>query len=242
MATWVGHDEHGVIFSRTTTRADGDFAIDADPEGLAARRRAVADHRWVWVRQVHGTAVVTVTADNVDQVTGVEADALVTAEPELVLAVQTADCVPVTFTSHAGVVGVAHAGWRGLEAGVIEATVAAMRDLGAGQVTPSIGPHIGPACYEFGPADLDRLADAFGPEVQATTSWGTPGLDLRRMVEVALYRAGAGGPPPPRPLGAHGQCTADDPDRWFSYRARAESERMATVIWRERSAEAAVGS
>ena len=160
MATRVAEGDFGVILSRTTTRPDGDFAIDGEPVGLEARRRAVADHPWVWLRQVHGAEVVVVTADNVGEVTGLEADALVTAEPDLVLAVQTADCVPVVFSSDVGVIGVAHAGWRGLEAGVIERTVEAMRDLGADSPSAVIGPHIHGDCYEFG---ADRARPAGSP-------------------------------------------------------------------------------
>ncbi len=195
MATWVGDGPFGVILDRTTTRNEGDFAIGAEPEALGARRRQVADHPWVWLRQVHGAAVVTVTADNLDDVTGTQADALVTAQTGVVLAVQTADCVPVTLASAAGVVGVAHAGWRGLEAGVIERTAEAMRALGAESIHAHVGPFIGPECYEFGDSDLDRLSQGFGPEVRSTTRGGTPALDLGWMVSVSLYRSGVAGPP-----------------------------------------------
>jgi polyphenol oxidase len=236
MATRRGEDDHGVTLSHVTTRPEGDFAIGAEAVGLHRRRRAVVDRPWVWLRQVHGADVVTVTRDNLDQATGAGADALVTAEPEVVLAVQTADCVPLSLASRAGVVGVVHAGWRGLESGVIETAVGAMRELGAESIDAQVGPFIGPECYEFGAADLDRLAGEFGDEVRAATSWGTPALDLGWMVQVALHRAGVAGPPRSDWTHGHG-CTACRADRWFSYRARAEPERMATVIWRERSDE-----
>jgi YfiH family protein len=234
MATWVREDCHGVTLRHTTSRDQGDFAIGSAPNGLEARRQALVGRPWAWLAQVHGARVEVVTAEDLDAIRGRPADALVTAEPEVVLAVQTADCVPITFASHEGVVGVAHAGWRGLESGVVEATVDAMRQLGAEQILPAVGPHIGPECYEFGAEDLDRLADRFGPGVRATTSWGTPGLDLGAAVAVALWEAGVGPEPEPRPVRAVA-CTACQGDRWFSYRARAEPERMATVIWRERS-------
>ena len=221
------------MLSHTTTRDEGDFAIDAEPTGLAARRRAVVDHPWVWLRQVHGADVVVVTAGNAVEVTGSEADALVTTEPNLVLAVQTADCVPITFASRTGVIAVAHAGWRGLEAGVVERTLDAMRALGAESIVATIGPHIQAECYEFGAADLDRLAVRFGDEVRSTTNAGAPALDLTKIVVGRLQASAV----------SHGwthACTACEGDRWFSYRARAESERLATVIWREPSYESAM--
>ncbi len=235
MATWVTAGAFGVVLEHTTTRDEGDFGIDTEPAGLAARRRAVVDHPWVWLRQVHGSQVVVVTAENAAAVAGTEADALVTAEPELVLAVQTADCLPITFHSPEGVIGVAHAGWRGLEAGVVDRTIEAMGALGATIVQRRVGPFICGACYEFGAADLDRLAHRFGDRVRSVTSEGTSGLELGEVLrssvgesEVAL----AGVAPYARGLGP---CTAEHGDRYYSYRARGEVERMATVIWRERS-------
>jgi len=242
MADWIASGDHGVILRHTTTRDEGNFAITAEPAALAARRRSVADHPWVWLRQVHGTEVVVVTSDNAAAVTGSEADALVTAEPGLVLAVQTADCLPVTLHSPEGIIGVAHAGWRGLAAGVVARTVAAMTELGATITHSHVGPFICGACYEFGADDLARLADQFGDRVRSITSDRTAGLDLGE-----LFKASMGHPAVEVPgghLGARGlaPCTAQEPDRWFSYRARAESERMATVIWRESSYQAAMDS
>ncbi len=96
---------------------------------------------------------------------GVEGDALVTTRPGVVLAVLTADCAPVALASPEGVVAVAHAGWKGAEVGILEATVEVMRAHGATHIDAALGPCIGPCCYEFGPADLDRLAARFGPAV-----------------------------------------------------------------------------
>jgi YfiH family protein len=178
---------------------------------------------------VHGAEVVVVTAENATEVCGAEADALVTAEPDIALAVQTADCVPVIFEGEHGVFGLAHAGWRGLEAGVIERTAEAMQVLGAGRVAVSVGPHIVGSCYEFGDADLRRLQRRFGDGIRTTTPVGAPALDLDAVIRSAW----------PGPLvgadrgGGHERCTACHPERWFSHRARGEAERMATVVWRE---------
>jgi YfiH family protein len=184
---------------------------------------------------VHGAEVVVVTAEDAADLCGTEADALVTTEPGLVLAAQTADCVPVTLRGDNGVIGLAHAGWRGLEAGVVERTGAAMRDLGATQITAYVGPYIAASCYEFGDAELQRLATRFGDRVRARTPDGGPALDLLEMV-----RSSWAGPVVLSPFGGdesgrlgHGLCTACHPERWYSHRARGEAERMATVVWRE---------
>src|ERR1039458_4919587 len=110
-------------------RADGDLVdpTGADPV-VVARCRAIVDRPWTRLAQVHGARVVEVGHPGGGS--GEAADAAVSRSPGVALAVVTADCAPVAFRSREGVIGLAHAGWRGLLAGVIEATVAAMRDLG----------------------------------------------------------------------------------------------------------------
>ncbi|MFP5321653.1 MAG: polyphenol oxidase family protein [Acidimicrobiia bacterium] len=204
-----------------TTRHDGDLRIGGDPAELEERRRAVADAPWTWLRQVHGARVVTVTRPG--EHAGTEADAAVTTVPGAVLAVHTADCVPVLLEAE-GAVGAAHAGWRGLVGGVLEGTVDALRSLGAGAVTAHVGPHIRARCYEFGAAELDQVAARYGDAVRVETAWGTPALDLAAGVRAAL-----------EPLDVavvdHGGCTACEPDRCFSHRARADQGRHAAAIW-----------
>ncbi len=218
-----------------TGRADGDLGSLAErgPAGpssaLIARRRAIADGPWSWLRQVHGARVVVVTAPG-DQA-GAEADAAVTDVPDAVLAVLTADCAPISFTSPEGIRGVAHAGWRGVEAGVITATVEAMRRLGATDVDAVVGPCIHPCCYEFSATDLDRVAFRLGQHVRATTSAGRPSLDLPAAVRHALHEAEA------TVDESVCVCTACDTDpdgqpRWFSHRARGDEQRQALVSWR----------
>jgi len=173
---------------------------------------------------VHGSTVLVVTAPG--EHAGIEADGVVTAAAGCVLAVRTADCAPVVLDG-GGVVGLAHAGWRGLVAGVVDKTAAAMRELGADKLTATIGPCIRAGCYEFGAADLDVAAHALGDDVRSTTMWGTPALDLVAGVRVALGRLGVDR------VDDVGACTACDPTRWFSHRARAERQRMATFAWLE---------
>jgi YfiH family protein len=207
-----------------TDASDGDFRIDGEPVGLAARRAVICPHPWTWLHQVHGSEVVVVETPG-DRA-GARADAAVTLVPGAALAIQTADCVPVLLWSDAGVIGAAHAGWRGLYDGVIEATVSQMEHMGATSVVAEIGPCISPAAYAFGPADLTRMALRFGPEVVGVTSDGAPALDVRAATRSVLSVLGveaAEGVPP---------CTAADA-RYFSWRARRDEGRQASVIWIE---------
>ncbi len=163
---------------------------------------------------------------------GADADAAVTAEPGAVLAVHTADCAGVLLcagTDDGAVIGAAHAGWRGLESGVLQATVAAMRELGAQQVGWELGPCISPDAYEFGADDLDRLVQRYGPTLRGATAGGAPALDLRAGVAAALAEAGATAVLED-PLAV--RCTASDPD-CYSWRARSDQGRQAAVTWIE---------
>jgi len=203
-----------------TGRADGDLGITAGP-GVDDRRRAVHAGAWAWLRQVHGAAVAQV--DTPGAVQGAPGDALVSSVAGVALAVFTADCAPVALASPEGVVGVVHAGWRGLEAGVIDAAVESMRRLGASRVVAALGPCIRPGCYEFGVEDLDRLASVLGPAVRARTTGGRPALDLPAAVAGALTRCGG------ELVADQGGCTACS-DQWFSHRARGDTGRQATVV------------
>lgn len=190
---------------------------------VAARRRAVLDLPWTWLHQVHGAGVVRVRSPG--DGAGVKADAAVTAAKGCALAVLTADCAPVALASREGVIGVAHAGWRGVTAGVIEATVAEMERLGGSGIEAAVGPCIHAECYEFGPTALDEVAARLGDSVRATTAAGAPALDLPGAVRAALARAGV------ESVDVAGACTACSPSH-FSWRARKETQRQATVVWR----------
>jgi len=136
------------------------------------------------LHQVHGADVDVVedrtTSDRPD------ADGIVTARTGVVLMVRAADCVPVLLAdADAAVIGAAHCGRPGLAAGVVPATVARMRDLGARSITAWIGPHVCGACYEV-PEELQASVGAAVPASVATTSWGTPSLDLGAGVRAQL--------------------------------------------------------
>jgi YfiH family protein len=217
------------VHARFTTRAAGDFAVAGPPDALAARRMAVIARPWAWMRQVHGTTVVDLDADvdDLEEVNGSPADAMITRSTGIAVSVTIADCAPVILWGSNGVLAAVHAGWKGVSGGLIDATVAAMQRAGAGDIRAVIGPCIAPATYEFGAADLDLVADRLGPDVRASTTTGAPALDLRAAVGSALRRSGAD-------LHATvGGDTAAEPERYFSHRARGETERQVGVAWLE---------
>ena len=206
--------------SRFTGRAEGDLAIDSP--GVEARRAAVVDRPWTWLRQVHGADVVTVARPG--DHAGVEADAAVTDVPGAVLAVQAADCAPVVLLAD-GAVGVAHAGWRGLVRGVLPAAVDALRALGATEVRARLGPCIHPGCYEFGADALAEVEAAVGRPVGGRTAAGALALDLPAAAAASLATVGVD-------LDAGGsRCTACSASLHWSHRARAEPGRQAAVAW-----------
>lgn len=224
---------HHLARVRCTARADGDFRIDGPAAELAARRREVASGPWTWLRQVHGARVVRVRAQGEGAGTG--ADAIVTATPGAILAVQTADCAPVVLAGD-GVLGLVHAGWRGLVEGVIPATLEVMRREASGNVHALLGPCIGPGGYEFGELELARVEAVAGPGVRATTDQGRPALDLPAAVRAVCAAAGvasfevvddaSGGD---RPADTAGEA-------WFSHRTRGDVGRQVTVAWLEEAA------
>jgi len=173
------------------------------------------------LHQVHSDRVLSVTAatDTANRPIG---DALVSSHPGVAMAVHAGDCAPIGFVGANGTVGVAHAGWKGLEAGVIESTV---RCLQSDDITAVVGPHIRKDRYEFGPEDLARLTERFGPAVAVTTPEGKPAFDLTAAIGVELERCGV-------PV-AHWspECTASQPDEYWSHRARSETGRIAMVAW-----------
>ncbi len=166
------------------------------------------------IHQVHSPEVVTVTAPPEP---GTRADALVTSTPGVPLAILTADCQPVLFADHeAGVIGAAHAGWKGALDGVLETTVEAMVALGAerGRIVAVIGPSISQRAYEVGPEFFDRFYDE-DPETARFFAQGDGDrmlFDLPSYGMARLRAAGVGA--------AHwtGHCTYSDPDRFYSYR------------------------
>lgn len=194
----------------------------ADRERLAATLHLASPATWCWLEQVHGTTVV-----EGDAVVGVEppprADAAVTATPGLALVVLTADCLPIALASD-DAVGVVHAGWKGLVAGVVEAAVDRLRAVGTGAVRAAIGPCAGPDRYEFGRADLDRVVERLGSGVEARTVDGRPSLDLPGAARGVLEGVGVA------EVWESGVCTIGSPDH-YSYRREGRTGRQALVAW-----------
>ncbi len=180
-------------------------SLGADPAGL------------VGLHQVHGADVVTITEAWAPGA-GPKADAMVTGKPGIALGIVTADCAPVLFADdRAGIVGAAHAGWRGAVAGVLEATIAAMRELGARNIVAAIGPCIGQDSYEVGP-DLREAVLARDP---ADARFFAPGrreqrwqFDLPGYCAARLTGAGLAG------IALTGADTCAREEDFFSHRRR----------------------
>ena len=198
---------------------DDPAAVAANRERVASAAGLVASTQWVWMQQVHGVAVH--VADGPTGLVPPVADAAVTAVRGLPLAVVTADCAPVALACD-DAIGVVHAGHPGLEHGVIEAAVAALRAIGSGPVIAYLGPCIHPERYEFGAGDLHRLVARFGPEVASTTRDGRPAFDVPSAVRAALRDCGVDR------FEDGGVCTSASPAH-FSYRRDGVTGRQATI-------------
>jgi YfiH family protein len=209
-----------VPFDSLNLALEGEDDPDATAANLArvladfAPGAALAD-----MRQVHGATVVTVdgSGDRPD------ADGLVTTSPDVVLLVRVADCVPVLLADpDAGVLGVAHAGRPGLAAGVVPATVARMRELGAAEVTAWVGPHVCGGCYEVPEAMREEVGDVV-PAAVATTTWGTPSLDLGAGVRAQLADAGVA-------VVDLARCTRESADLYSYRRDGAGAGRLGGLV------------
>ncbi|WP_454829352.1 peptidoglycan editing factor PgeF [Pseudoxanthomonas wuyuanensis] len=155
------------------------------------------------------------------------ADASVTSTPGVVLAILTADCLPVVFAAEDGrAVGAAHAGWRGLAGGVLENTVAAM-GVAPERIFAWLGPAAGPLAYEIGEDMFDAFVsrDARAASAFTATRPGHWNADLYELARQRLAEAGVA-----RVFGG-GLCTISDPQRFYSYRRDTRTGRMATVVW-----------
>lgn len=177
-----------------------------------------------WLHQVHGVHVVDAKDDGKVR----EGDAVMTDKPNMPCVVMTADCLPVFFTDKEGSkVAVAHAGWRGLAAGVLEQTITEM-GLPANQLMAWLGPAISRHYFEVGPevrrefVDQDLASDsAFQPDYH---SRGKYFADLYKLARIRLEHAGL------NDIYGGNYCTWHD-DRFFSYRKEGTTGRMASMIW-----------
>lgn len=204
----------------------GDHVHD-DPEAVVANRALLRQHLPadpVWLNQVHGTLVV-----QADAVMGVpDADAAFTHQPGTVCAVLTADCLPVLFCARDGsVVAAAHAGWRGLAAGVLEATLLAM-GVAPDNVMAWMGAAIGPRAFEVGAEVRDTFISSHPQAAAAFTPHRDKWLaDLYILTRIRLAAYGVAA------VSGGGLCTYTDAARFYSYRRDGVTGRMATLIWIE---------
>ncbi|MCH6482995.1 peptidoglycan editing factor PgeF [Pseudoxanthomonas sp. LH2527] len=211
------------------------FAADGDDPAVVARNRAQLvelaglpspPH---WLKQVHGTDVLRVETPADPDATEPVADALVTSTPGVVLAILTADCLPVVFAAKDGrEVAAAHAGWPGLSKGMLEATLAAMATP-ASDLVAWIGPAAGPARYEVGRDVFDVFVahDAGAEACFVPTRAGHWLADLPALARRRLVARGMA------PADIHGGdlCTISEPARFFSHRRDGRSGRIATLAW-----------
>ena len=215
---------HGVR-ALVTTRALGDMR-----RGAQGRERlaVLVPSTPLWLRQTHGIAVADASGASQPGIEP-EADAVVARDRHRVCAVLVADCMPVLLASDSGdVIGLAHAGWRGLAAGVLEATVEAMATPPEG-VLAWLGPAIGPRVYEVGEevraAFLERDAAAYTAFTPVRPAHWL--LDLYAVARRRLARTGVA-----RVFGGT-HCSYSDRERFFSYRRDRTGERMAALAWIE---------
>lgn len=205
----------------------GDQPADVSANRAALRRAAALPGEPRWLRQVHGVRAVAAEGWR----PGVEADACHAASPGLICAVLTADCLPVLLAdTRARAVAVAHAGWRGLAAGVVERSVDALREQAGrdAEVIAWLGPAIGPRAFEVGDdvvhafCDQDRAAAAAFVRGPREGKWLA---DLYRLARIRLARVGVS-----RVSGGE-HCTVHERERFYSHRRDRVSGRMASLIW-----------
>ncbi|MFJ2321975.1 peptidoglycan editing factor PgeF [Pseudomonas sp. NPDC087817] len=199
--------------------------VDDRPQDVAENRRRLTEHfsiKPAWLQQVHG-----ITVTHADPGVVATADASWTATPGIACAAMTADCLPALFCDRAGTrVAAAHAGWRGLAAGVLEATLDTL-DVPAEDVLVWLGPAIGPQAFEVGPEvrevfinQLPEAADAFVPSSNA----GKFMADIYMLARLRLAERGV------TAVYGGGFCTVNDP-RFFSYRRASRTGRFASLVW-----------
>ena len=222
VTTRAGGVSKGPYATMNLSASNGDDAMDV------ARNRAIAcaalPGNPVWMRQVHGTDVLDLDRWSGDRPT---ADAAIASRSGRVCNVLTADCLPLLLCDGEGErVAVAHAGWRGLAAGVIESTVAAM-ETPTDKVLAWLGPAIGPRAFEVGPEVREafvshdaRAERAFAPHVPGKFMADLYALARQRLESAGVTQVHGGG-----------FCTYNETDRFFSYRREKLSGRMGAFIW-----------
>lgn len=201
---------------------DDPFAVATNRERVMALVSGVP----VWLNQVHGTRVFDTASFSAGD-RPPEADASFSRKAGFVCTVMTADCLPVLFCDLAGtVVATAHAGWRGLLAGVLEEAIAAM-DVPGQNLMAYLGPAIGPQAFEVG----DEVRSAFVAADETSAAAFRPSVSGKWLADIYLLaRQRLAGQGVTRIYGGS-LCSASESDRFFSYRRDGQTGRMASMIW-----------
>jgi YfiH family protein len=204
--------------------------VGDDPDAVAENRAWLMAYCRLpepprWLTQVHGARAVEAAEVNGD----CTADASVTAMPGVVCAVLTADCLPVMLCDRSGSrVGITHAGWRGLAAGVLESAISAL-GCPAHEIMAWLGPAIGPEAFEVGDEVRSAFLD-FDPAADLAfrrSPWGRWLADIYALARQRLHRCGV------HDVYGGEWCTYNDAERFYSYRRDGVTGRMAALIWRE---------
>lgn len=202
--------------------------VDDSPEAVAENRRRLTDHFSIqpaWLKQVHGIAVA-----HADPSLTATADASWTATPGIACTAMTADCLPALFCDRAGTrVAAAHAGWRGLSAGVLEATLDSLA-VPPEEVLVWLGPAIGPQAFEVGPEVRETFVEQLPEAAKAFVPSQNAGKFMADIYELARLRLATRGV---TAVYGGGFCTVTDP-RFFSYRRSPRTGRFASLVWLER--------
>lgn len=205
----------------------GDHVEDSPEAVLENRRRLTAAFaiQPAWLRQVHGVVVVEADPGRI-----AEADGSWTGTPGIACTAMTADCLSALFCNKSGTrVAAAHAGWRGLAAGVLEAAADSL-DAAPADVLVWLGPAIGPKAFEVGPEVREAFMQQHPQTAQAFVPSHNPGKFLADIYQLARLRLAARGI---TAVYGGGLCTVTDP-RFFSYRRSPRTGRFASLIWLER--------
>lgn len=226
MSTRVGGVSVAPFGSLNLGRSAGDapVAVDENRRCFAAALGA----RPVWLSQVHGARVLRLRSGA--EYAALEADAAIATDPGIACTVMVADCLPVLFAAPGGRgVGAAHAGWRGLASGVLEATAAALCEAAAcapNELQAWLGPCIGPRQFEVGADVVQALGSGphfvARPRPDGVMRWlaDLPGLARERLRAAGLAQIGGGA-----------WCTVEDASRFFSFRRDGVTGRMAAAVW-----------
>ncbi|WP_294737945.1 peptidoglycan editing factor PgeF [uncultured Pseudomonas sp.] len=202
--------------------------VEDNLDAVLENRRRLTDAfniQPAWLRQVHGVVVV-----EADPGRTAEADGSWTSTPGIACTSMTADCLPALFCNRSGTrVAAAHAGWRGLAAGVLEAAFESL-DTEPGEVLVWLGPAIGPQAFEVGPEVREAFVQQLSETIAAFVPSQNPGKFMADIYQLARLRLAARGV---TAVYGGGFCTVTDP-RFYSYRRSPRTGRFASLIWLER--------